>query len=934
VGLEFRILGPLEAVRAGRALRLGGRKQRTLLAMLVLRAGEPVPPDVLIEALWPAYDSAAPSRLQVYVSQLRKALGAADAIEMRPGGYALAVGPEAVDAFRFEHGAAAGRAALAAGEPERAAATLREALALWRGPALGDLPHEPFAQAAARLAELRLAAVEDRLAADLELGRDVLAEVQALVAEHPLRERLRGAVMLALYRAGRQADALDSYLAAHWALVEELGVEPGPELRELHAAILRQDASLVVESAEVRARRHLPAPATSLVGRRAQLAELVALVRRDDVRLVTLTGPGGGGKTRLAIRAAHDLAPHFEHGVYFTALAAVEDAAVVPDAVAASLAVEEQPGRPIADTLAARLRDRRLLLVLDNFEHVDDAAPLVSTLLAVAPGLTVLATSRWPLRLYGEHEYPVPPLADSEAADLFVVRARAARRDVEVRAEAVAEICARLDGLPLAIELAAARSRTLAPAEMLDSLPRLELAAHGPANEPSHRLELAAHGPRDVPERQRTLRAALGWSYRLLTERERELLARLGVFAGGWDEASARAVCSATPPELAALATQSLLVASAERFDMLETVREYALERLADDGGEERMRRHHAEHFTALAEAAEPELAGDRGPEWLRRLEAEHANLRAALGWAGRAGAVELELRLVAALARFWVVGGHLNEGRSRLDGALAEPAGQPARLRARALAGATALALSQGDYRRMTAYAGEALELYRTIDDRRGVARALDGLATAAANLGDHGRSRALYEQSIALCRELGDDGLLAICTTNLGCLDMMDGELERARELSEEAVVLYRRTAQRDRILQPLGNLATVARLQGRLDDAVALIAETLGLALELGYEEGVMYCLEGQAGVHADRGEGEHAAMLLGAAGAAAERLGSVLEPFERDLHDRTAEAVRSALGDAAFAAAVAAGRELDIPAAAARAQELARRSAARP
>ena len=407
MGLELRILGPLEADRDGSPLRLGGRKQRALLALLVLEPGEAVSPDRLIEALWSEQDDGAPSRLQVYVSQLRKVLGDAGAIEMRQGGYALAVEPGGVDATVFERLASEGRDALAAGEPALAASTLREALALWRGPALGDLGYESFAQeAVARLEELRLGAVEDRVDAELALGghRELLPELEQLVAEQPLRERLRGALMLALYRSGRQADALEAYLAAYRTLVDELGAEPGPELRDLHAGMLRQDEELSVEPPELRARRHLPAPSADLVERRAELDELVALLRRDGVRLVTLTGPAGAGKTQLALRAAGELADRFEHGVWFVGLAEEDDPGRVPEAVAAALGVE-------AESLALHLRERRLLLLLDGFDHVDEAAPVVSGLLAGAAALKVLVTSQRPLRLYGEHEYAVTPPA-------------------------------------------------------------------------------------------------------------------------------------------------------------------------------------------------------------------------------------------------------------------------------------------------------------------------------------------------------------------------------------------------------------------------------------------------------------------------------------------------------------------------------------------
>jgi predicted ATPase/DNA-binding SARP family transcriptional activator len=899
LGLDLRILGPLEAERDGRPLRLGGRKPRLLLALLIVEPGESVAPDRLIEALWPEYDPASVARLQVMVSQLRKALGDPGAIAMRAGGYVL--NADTVDAARFEALARAGHEALAGGDAARAAATLRAALELWRGPALGDLGAEPFARAAAgRLEELRLGALEDRIEADLALGlqRGLVAEIEGLVAEHPLRERLRGALMLALYRAGRQAEALDAYLAARGTLVDELGVEPGPALRDLHAAILRHDPGLVVERPEVRARRHLPAPPTSLVGRREQLDELVELMGR--VRLVTLTGPGGTGKTRLAIQAGAELAERFDDGVYFAGLAEVEDPALVPYAIAEALEVEEHPDRAITETVARHVKDRRLLLVLDNFEHVDDAAPVVSELLRAAPDLKVVATSRAPLRLYGEHEYPVPPLAAAEAVDLFVARAQAARHAFVAHEAIVGEICARLDGLPLAIELVAARSRTLALDEMLASL--------------SQRLRLATQGPRDLPERQRALRAALDWSYRLLDERDRDVFARLGVFVGGWDAAAAEDICGATPEELAALADQSLLRRTGGRYDMLETVREYALDRLGAAGDEDRLRGLHAAHFTALAEAADAELTADPKGTWLARVDAEHANMRAAIAWAGRAREHDLELRLVGALARFWRIRGHMREARAWLDGALARSDHQAPRAHAGAVAAAAAVALSQGDYEAMQQFASEALALCEELGDTRGMAEALDRIATAVANLGDLDRSMELYERSLALWREIGDERGLGVSTTNVGCLALMQGDLERAIAFSREGLALYEHAGQRDLMLHPMFNLGLAELLQGRHANALVSFGNGLAIAIEMDYKESISLNLEGSAAVHAATGDPELAARLLGTAAEVADQAGFKREPLEQEIHDRTVAALRAALGDDAFAAAIAEGRAL--------------------
>ena len=472
-----------------------------------------------------------------------------------------------------------------------------------------------------------------------------------------------------------------------------------------------------------------------------------------------------------------------------------------------------------------------------------------------------------------------------------MIRARA-RHDFELGAgdaAAVAEICRRLDGLPLAIELAAARTRTLAPAEMAPG------------------LELATGGPRDLPERQRTLRATLDWSHALLGARERELFASLGAFVGGFDAQAASAVCGADHAELTALVDQSLLTYAERRFGMLETVREYAVERLADA-----TRARHAEYFVALAEEAEPQLTADREGAWLLRLDAEHANLRGALAWCARSGAIELELRLVAALARFWMVRGHMHEGRAWLEGALARDVPQPPGLRAQALLGAATVAFWEGDYAGLDAYAGEALELCEAHDDRRGMAEALDRLGTSAANAGDHRRGMELYERSLALIRELGDVRMLAVSTSNIGCLAMMEGDYERAEELSREGLELHERAGRRDGMQQPLFNLGAIALLTGRHDEAEELFDRGVELSRELGFLSGIAYSVEGLAAVAAARGDGVRAAKLLGAAHLLGERSGVHLEPFEQELHDRTVAAARELLGDAAFDAAFAAGR----------------------
>jgi predicted ATPase/DNA-binding SARP family transcriptional activator len=913
--LEFRILGTLEVVQDGVPLRLAGRLRRSLVALLVVHAGEAVSSDRLIEELWPRYDAGARARLQVYVSQLRKALGAeAGVLATRPGGYALDVDPDLVDASRFERLARAGRDALAADEPERAARILGEALELWQGPAFGELAYEPFAQAeAARLEELRLAAIEDRIDAELAIGRHegLVAELERLAAEQPLRERRHRQLMLALYRSGRQAEALDAYGAARRVLDEELGLEPSPELQALQKAILRQDAALRVEPAELRARRHLPAPPTALVGRRRELDELGALLRSDGVRLLTLTGPGGTGKTRLALQVAHDLADAFGDGVYFVDLAHLRDPGLVPSAIARALTVDERADESLPETLEAHLRPRRLLLLLDNFEVVDAAAPLLARLGAAAPDVALLVTSRMPLRLSGEHEYRVPPLPPDDAARLFVLRARAVVPSFRIpREEAaeVGEICRRVDFLPLGIELAAARTRELAPAELLTRLPSP--------------LELASGEARDRPARQQTLRATIDWSYELLSTEERRLFPRLAVFSGGCTPAAAGAVCDSEREPLAALVVKGLLreragVGGEPRFVMLETVREYALEQLAASNEEGRVRERHAQYVLELAEEFEAGLlAGVELRPWLDRLSAEHDNIRAALSWADEAGDVELELRIATSLRPFWQLRGHVSEGRGRLEAALGRRPSVRPEVRAKALWTTGVLAFRQLDLRAARALWEESLSLYEALGDRTGIARSLAELGLLAIEEGDPESAYELYERGAAIFREDGDDRRLAVVVTNLGALALERGDYPEAERQLETSLELVQKVGDDEGMAESLRGLGTVAIATGATDRARDLLTRSLELSAEIGFPESVAYCLSGLGHVAVLEGDAPRAATLLGAAEAIVEEIGGHMLGAEQRLHEAAVDEARRRLGDERLETAVAAGRDLGL------------------
>jgi predicted ATPase/DNA-binding SARP family transcriptional activator len=898
--MEYRILGPVELAPEGEPAPLKGRKPRSLLALLLLSANENVPAEQLIDGLWGEKPPAtAPNTLQVYVSQLRKLVG--DRLATGGAGYTLRVEPDELDAAKFERLAAEATTALARGAHAEALALADEALGLWRGPALADLQYEAFAQPETlRLEELRLAAIETRIEAALGLGKhdQVIGELEGLVAEHPVRERFRALLMLALYRAGRQAEALETYREAHRVFLDELGLEPGPELRELEQAILRQDESL---SRRPLPEGNVPVPVSTLVGRTRDLEEICATLRSGSSRLLTLTGPGGAGKTRLGIEAANALAAELTDGTFFVPLDAIREPALLLPAIAHALGVRESAERPLIESLTERLAGRRVLVLLDNFEQLAHAAPLLSEILEAAPSLTFLVTSRAALRLTGEREYPIDPLSPSDAVALFVDRAQAADpsfRLTEENAAALEEICARLDGLPLALELAAARTKLLPPQAMLARL--------------DERLELLSRGPRDKPARHRALRDTIGWSYELLAAEEQALFARLSVFSGGCTLESAVAVCDASLDATAALLDDSLLERAGERLRMLETIREYALERLDEDESATDVRRRHAEHFLKLAESESPASQAD----WLAQLDVERDNLRAALAWAFEAGENRLALRLASSLWEFWWVRGHLAEGRRWLDEAIERGGSEPSDIRARALHAAASLATRQGDYERAAELSEQSLALWEELGDVSGTARALLSLGTVAAEQGDQERAISLSERAAELYRESGDRRGHALAVSNLGGIALERGEYAKAASLSEQAYGLFETLEDSEGMAFALVNQGFAALSEHEHERALDLLRQALRRLAELGFRDVIGYCFEGLAAVLAFTGQADASARLLGAAEALRESLGVDLAPAERKTHEETADAVRGALGEEQFSAGWRLGRELAL------------------
>jgi predicted ATPase/DNA-binding SARP family transcriptional activator len=893
----FRILGPLEVEGGG---SLGGPQQRTLLRRLLLSANRVVSVDRLVDAVW---GGTAPEHarqaLQVYVSHLRKAIPDGSArIRWEQGGYRIALEEDELDALRFERLVEQGRALLASGETAEALATLAEALDLWRGPVESDGADDPDL---ARLEELRLAALEDRIEAELALGRhrELVAELETVVAEEPLRERPRRQLMLALYRSGRQADALAAYQHARKTLVDELGLEPSAELRELEAAILRQDPALRVEPAALRARRRLPAPATPLIGRRQEVDEVCDLLG-SEMRLVTLTGPGGTGKTRVAIQAAYDLATRFSDGVAFVGLAALRDPELVLSEIATALEVSN--GHDPRTALVGHLRERNVLLVVDNFEQVDEAAPALTSLLADAPGLKLLVTSRRPLRVYGEHEFPVAPLAlEEEAVPLFLERARALGRPFQP-SEDVREICRHLDCLPLAIELVAARTRELTLTEMRSLL--------------TTRLELASRGPRDLPDRQQTLRATIEWSYTLLDENERKLFDRLGVFAGGCSAEGAAAVCDGDPGTLASLVEKSLLLRRDGRFAMFETIHEFAAARLAERDDATATQERHARWLLDLAEPADQVLreGGDLAAAF-GQLETEHDNFRVALAWSA-AAEPELGLALALALGYFWEFRGHIAEGQLLLDRALADAPGADAGLRARALMRSGVFLQMRGDLDSAAARFREAGDLAAESDDRDTVAKSLRNLGGLAKERGAYQRAHDLYEEARVIAEEVGDRVGVSTSLINLADVALARGDHEAAAAHAHESAAVARSLQHDLRLGTSLLNLGLASLRLGDVAGAADAYDEALVLFERNGYIEGAAYGFIGLAALAAERGEHGDAALVLGAADEQLKVAGAVLESTERPMYEQTLELLQQELGAATLEAQLAKGRALAL------------------
>lgn len=918
-GLEFRVLGPLEARCHGDPVDLGSPKQRALLGVLLLHAPRPVPLERLVDAIWPDRPPGDPVRsIQVYVSALRAALGPG-VLETEGRSYRVAQGPRDVD--RFEELAERARAALADGDPAGAAAVAEEALALWRGEAWQDLRRVPELEPdAARLDERRLDLATLHLEAQLAAGRHraALPELEGLVAQHPMREDARGLLMLALHRSGRQAEALETYAAGRAHKVAETGLEPDAALRELHARILADDPALQVEDAALRARRHLPAPVTTLVGRRDEIEEVGGLLR-GDARLVTLTGPGGVGKTRVALRAAYELADAFPDGVWFVGLADVAEVSLVPETVAAALGVED-PG-DVTSSLREHVAGRRMLLVLDNLEQLLDAATLVSTLLAAGSGVRVLTTSRVPLRVYGEWVRVLDPLPAEHAVPLFVERARGADHRVSVAEDDARRVVEALDRLPLAIELVAARVGELPVPDLLEGL--------------SSRLDLAADGPRDRTTRQRTLRGALAWSVDLLAPAERAVFIRCAAFAGGIDPEAATVVTGADDSILTALVRASLATREeGGRLRLLETVREYAAELLAASGEEEAARAAHAAYFLDLAERSTEGMRGPGLTGWLARLNDERANLRLAFAHLlERAGqddpAGDRALRMAAALNVFLYRTSPAGEDTGWLVQALAAAPDADPVLRARAWHG---LAICRGEAGRTEealAASRESVAGCRAGGDEAWLARTLNTLGGLARDLGDTGTALPLLRECADLRRRLDDPAVpLGITLENLAMAALDSGDLDLARTAIAECRAL---AADEEDEALAARVLADIALAEGDLAAAATQLAGTLPVLREPHLRYRLLEGLESAAALAAASGQAVLAIGLAAAIDTALAEEGATLVPADVDTRARRLASARAALDDEQWAAARAEGSAWTLEEATDRALALARATA---
>jgi predicted ATPase/DNA-binding SARP family transcriptional activator len=985
-GLRIELLGPVEARVDGRAVVLGGQRPRALFAVLALMGGRVVTTDRLIDELW-GEDPPARAResLQMHISRLRKGLAEAGVdggrLVSRAGGYLLDVRPGERDIDRWQQALGRARRARADGEPRVARERVEEALGVWGGEPLGGVStNDLLAAERARLEEERLGAVIEGIELDLELGRhgELLGQLEALVIAHPFQERLVELEMLALYRCGRQADALAAFQAARRRFVDELGIEPAQPLRDLHEDVLKHSAELLPPcgttaqntlEAERRpaapsplSNRRLPVPPNRTIGREHDIVAVDERLRAGSVRLLTLTGPGGVGKTRLALEAARAVQADFADGAHFVSLAALHRPEDVPTAIVKALAISALSGES-ADQAAERfLAAKHLLLIPDNLEQLLAAAPFIGRLLETCPSLTILATSREPLAVQAEERYPVSPLAlperetpqdavalaDTDAVTLFCERARAQDPDFhlgEGNAHAVAEICRCVDGLPLAIELAAARSGLLSPTEIAA---RLDTALGAPGA-----------GARDAPARHQTLGATMDWSHELLSDAEKRCFARFAVFAGGATVEAAETITAGGLDTLDGLVAKSLLTRrrhalAPTRLGMLETIRAYAGARFASAADAEAVRKHHYRYYLALAQrhGTDRALRGAGAREHLARLDADIDNLHAALGWAVTQPNAEKALAMTAALGPYWVMRERYADALDWVEQTLKLPRADahPA-LCVRALLtkarclwhvgwGAqrhAVLAAAEGIARRLgdpvllsqtlqvradheidaeridvaDALAHAALHWARAAGDDWEIAKASRAKAIAASSMAD---LRERVDTAASLLTHVGNVHGLANLLTSAAYAALCLGSERDATVFATRATPITRALDNRSARMINSGNLGLAALLTGETDTASHAFREELTLCRELVVRPQAFEGLRGLAAIAVVNGDGKRAATLVGSADA--HRYDIPEDPVEARLEAAFFEPARKRYGTDAWNAAARKGSAMSF------------------
>jgi predicted ATPase/DNA-binding SARP family transcriptional activator len=951
---------------------------QSLLAYLVLHRDAPQPRHHLAFRLWPDSNEAqARTNLRQLLHGLKQTLPEADQF-IHADAQTLqwcSDAPFRLDVAEFEATLAQAAAAEQQRDLHAVRLGLERASALYQADLLPSCYDDWIVPERERLRQACTETLE-RLLRLLEREnepRAAMAYAQRLVRHDPLREETYRTLMRLYAQCGDRAGAVRVYQTCATVLERELAVEPSAATREAYEHLLKVNAQARPVLPPQPSNTNLPVPLTSFVGREVEMAEIAHLLRTS--RLLTLTGPGGCGKTRLALEAATNLLSEYPDGVWWVELAALSDAALVPQAIATALGVREQSGRPLLEVLVDYLRAKQVLLLLDNCEHLVGAcAQLAEQWLSACPHLRILATSREALRIGGETAWLVPSLSLPEAHSastveglmpyesirLFVERAAMVLPTFRLTAAngpLVAQICRRLDGIPLAIELAAARVKVLTAEQIAARLDDV--------------FQLLTAGRRTALLRHQTLRAAIDWSYDLLSARERVLFRRLAVFAGGWTLEAAEAVCAGDGLEaddvldvLSHLVDKSLIAVTqdgATRYHLLETVQQYAYEKLREAGEVEAVRWQHASFFLKLAKTAAAKAASPHRRAWLDRLEIEHDNLRAALGWARGSRQAEIALDLAGSLINFWYFRGYLGEAREWFEAALALRDALPRKdlTRAKALFGAGSMAFGQGDYVAARARLEESVALGRRLGDegRPVLANALTRLGIVMELLGDHHAGRSLFEEGLAIYREVGDRWGLALglysaamttffvhpdsaslrsmfeeslalfqalgdkwgismVLSGLGHLDAQQGEYASARSRFEESLAMLRQEGDRWWMAHLLAGLGVVLQAQGDAERAAVVLHESLALNRDLGNRGGIARSLAGLAWVAAVQGQMERAARLFAQVEALGQATGLVMFAQEQSLYERVVTMARAVLSEEAFAAAWAAGRAMTV------------------